>query len=53
MIFFPLQSKNKILNNCTVTKKKQKKKQNWENIQNMLIMGKKLYQISSAVCIFS
>ena len=26
MIFFPLQSKNKILNNCTVTKKKKQKK---------------------------
>ena len=26
MIFFPLQSKNKIFNNCTVTKKKTKTK---------------------------
>ena len=47
MIFFPVQSKNRIFNDYTVTKK------NWKNMQNIQIMGTKPCQISSSVCIFS
>ena len=46
-ILFPVQSKIIIFNHYTVTKKK------WRNMQNIIIMGDKLYQISSPVYIFS
>ena len=47
MILFLVQSKNMIFNHYALTKK------NWWDMQNILVMGNKLYQGSSSMYIFS